>query len=94
MRARAGRQAARRIPHARGPFREWHDQGEFVIESFVDEETGEPTQRRTMVGVELSREGDYVDGQLDGAVYHYNERGLLTKTEHYEMGALIQTQTH
>lgn len=77
-----------------GPFREWHDQGEFVLETHVDEDTGTPIQRRVMVGVELSREGEYVQGKLDGPVYHYDTSGLLIKTEHFDMGTLVQTETH
>jgi antitoxin component YwqK of YwqJK toxin-antitoxin module len=77
-----------------GPFREWHDQGGFVLETFTDADTGEPLQRRVMQGVQVSREGEYVAGQLDGPVYHYSSTGQLTHTEHYNMGSLEQTETH
>ena len=77
-----------------GPFREWHDQGGFVLETFTDADTGEQLQRRVMQGVQVSREGEYVVGQLDGPVYHYSSTGQLTHTEHYNMGILERTETH
>ena len=77
-----------------GPFREWHDQGGFVLETFTDADTGEEMQRRVMKGIQVSREGEYVEGLLDGPVYHYNTTGRLTHTEHYNMGALERTETH
>ena len=36
-----------------GPFREWHDQGGFVLETFTDADTGEQLQRRVMQGVQV-----------------------------------------
>ena len=77
-----------------GPFREWHDQGGFVLETFTDADTGEQLQRRVMQGVQVSREGEYVAGQLDGPVYHYSSTGQLTHTEHYNMGVLERTEAH
>ena len=77
-----------------GPFREWHDQGGFVLESFTDPDTGDALQRRVMKGVQVSREGEYVEGELDGAVYHYSPSGRLTHTEHFNMGALERTEHH
>ena len=76
-----------------GPFREWHDQGGFVLETFTDADTGEPLQRRVMQGVQVSREGEYVAGQIDGPVYHYSTTGQLTRIEHYNMGVLERTET-
>ena len=75
-----------------GPFREWHDVGEFVIESVLDAETGESHQHRVMKGTALSREGEYVEGVLDGPVYHYDIQERLTKVEHYDMGHLVKTE--
>ena len=75
-----------------GPFREWHDQGGFVLETFTDAESGEPLQRRVMQGVQVSREGEYVAGQIDGPVYHYSTTGQLTRIEHYNMGVLERTE--
>jgi antitoxin component YwqK of YwqJK toxin-antitoxin module len=75
-----------------GPFREWHDVGEFVIESVRDPETGESYQHRVMKGTALSREGEYVQGLLDGPVYHYDLDETLIKVEHYDMGKLVNTE--
>ena len=74
-----------------GPFREWHDQGGFVLEDFKDPQLGETLQRRVMRGVQISKEGEYVQGELDGPVYHYDPAGRLLKTEHYNMGTLQRT---
>jgi antitoxin component YwqK of YwqJK toxin-antitoxin module len=77
-----------------GPFQEWHDQGGFVLETFTDPDTGEQLQRRVMKGVQLKREGEYVQGKLDGEVYHYNEQGRLVLTEHFNMDVLERTEEH
>ena len=47
-----------------------------------------------MSGTQVSREGEYVDGVLDGPVYHYDKAGRLTHTEHYTLGHLERTETH
>ena len=45
-----------------------------------------------MVGTALRREGEYVNGKLDGPVYHYDTQGLLVKTEHFDNGTLVRTE--
>ena len=77
-----------------GPFTEWHNQGGFVIEEQVDPDMGGTVQRKVMKGLQISREGEYVQDQLDGAVYHYDTSGRLTRTEHYNMGVLVKTDVH
>jgi len=74
-----------------GPFREWHDQGGYVIEEQIDPEMGGTVRRQVMKGLQISREGEYVNGKLDGAVYHYDTSGRLVRTEHYDMGSLVKT---
>ena len=74
-----------------GPFREWHDQGGYVIEEQIDPEMGGNVRRQVMKGLQISREGEYVQGKLDGAVYHYDTSGRLVRTEHYDMGSLVKT---
>ena len=74
-----------------GPFREWHDQGEYVIEEHIDPEMGGTVRRQVMKGRQVSREGEYVQGKLDGAVYHYDTSGRLIRTEHFDMGTLVKT---
>ena len=68
--------------------------GEFDGLAFVDPQLGEEMQRRVMKGVQISREGEYVLGKLDGAVYHYNQKGRLTQTEHFNLGILEHTDIH
>ena len=74
-----------------GPFREWHDQGGYVIEEQIDPDLGGTVRRQVMKGLQISREGEYVKGKLDGAVYHYDTSGRLVRTEHYDMGSLVKT---
>ena len=74
-----------------GPFREWHDQGGYVIEEHIDAEMGGTVRRQVMRGLQISREGEYINGKLDGAVYHYDTSGRLVRTEHYDMGSLVKT---
>ena len=62
-----------------------------MLEDFKDPQLGETLQRRVMRGVQLSKEGEYVNGQLDGPVYHYDTAGRLLKTEHFNMGTLERT---
>ena len=74
-----------------GPFREWHDQGGYVIEEQIDSEMGGTVRRQVMKGLQISREGEYINGKLDGAVYHYDTSGRLVRTEYYDMGSLVKT---
>ena len=74
-----------------GPFRIWYDLGGYVIEDFTDTETGEILQRQVLVGTQVSSEGEYVEGKLNGPRYYYNEKGKITKTEHYRAGELLNT---
>jgi uncharacterized protein len=73
-----------------GPFRIWYDLGEYVIEDFTDTETGEILKRQVLLGTQVSSEGEYVEGKLDGPVYFYNQKGKLTKTEQYRAGVLLK----
>ena len=73
-----------------GPYRIFYDQGEYIIEAFIDPETGEQLQRRVLHGTQVSEEGNYVEGKLHGPVYHYNEKGALIKTVNYNMGEIIE----
>ena len=74
-----------------GPFRIWYDLGGYVIEDFTDTETGEILQRQVLVGTQVSSEGEYVEGKLNGPRYLYSEDGKITKTEHYRAGELLKT---
>ncbi|MFB1020734.1 MAG: hypothetical protein QMC37_10925, partial [Flavobacteriales bacterium] len=58
---------------------------------FTDTETGEILQRQVLVGTQVSSEGEYVEGKLNGPRYYYNEKGKITKTEHYRAGELLNT---
>ena len=73
-----------------GPYRIFYDQGEYIIEAFIDSETGEQLQRRVLHGTQVSEEGNYVEGKLHGPVYHYSEKGALIKTVNYNMGEIVE----
>ena len=71
-----------------GPYRVWHDCGEYIIEPFTDEETGEQLQRRVLKGTQVKEEGEYAMGKLDGPRYFYDIKGKLVKKEIYENGVI------
>ncbi len=75
-----------------GPFREWHDAGEWVIEEELDPDSGETLRKRVLVGEAIRREGEYVDGKLEGAVYYYDLNGRLQKSERYENGKRVSAE--
>lgn len=75
-----------------GPFKEWHDVGEWIIVEELDEETGEVVRKRTLTGEAIRREGEYKDGKLDGDVYHYNLNGRLHLVESYANGTLQSSE--
>ena len=75
-----------------GPFREWHDVGEWALEEDVDPISGEQLFRRVLDGEMIRREGEYVNGVLDGEVYHYDKNSRLHLVEIYENGKLITTE--
>ena len=74
-----------------GPFRLWYDLGEYVIEDFTDSETDELLQRQVLKGTQVSSEGDYFEGKLDGPVFYYTKNGGLDKTVNYKKGELLST---
>ena len=73
-----------------GPFRVWYNQGEYVLEDFTDSETNEVLQRQVLKGTQVSSEGDYFEGKLDGPVFFYSKAGELEKTLNYREGELIR----
>ena len=75
-----------------GPFREWHDVGEWTLEADVDPISGEQLSRRVLVGEMIRREGEYINGVLDGEVYHYDKNSRLHLVEIYENGKLIASE--
>lgn len=69
-----------------GMFREWHDAGAPTIKERLDELTGATYYEEVMEGLKLKQEGEYVNGQLDGALYFYDLNGRIIKEENYENG--------
>lgn len=73
-----------------GPYRIWYDLGEYVIEPFIDEETGAQLQRQVLIGTQIKEEGEYVNGKLDGPCYKYREDGKILSKENYDNGELVE----
>jgi antitoxin component YwqK of YwqJK toxin-antitoxin module len=74
-----------------GMFQEWHDVGEYVIVEETDPETGEILRRQILEGAELRREGEYIEGKLEGEITYYHISGRVSHIELYENGKLIST---
>lgn len=75
-----------------GPFREWYDAGEWSLEEDTDPVSGEKFFRRVLAGELVRREGEYVNGMLEGEVYHYDKSHRLQLIEIYEQGKLISSE--
>lgn len=73
-----------------GEFKEWHDNGEWVVVEQQDPRTGEAESRREVQGQFLAREGSYFQGELHGVVLTYNLEGRLVKQEVYDHGNLVE----
>ncbi|NNC83206.1 MAG: hypothetical protein HKN79_06485 [Flavobacteriales bacterium] len=71
-----------------GPFKEYHDTFSYEYEEVVDPRSGETYTRQNLIGNEVKREGTFKDDKLHGTVKHYNEKGILIKTENYIDGIL------
>lgn len=76
-----------------GPFIEWYDLGKFemVPADKTDAELG-ITHREKLVGQVIQREGDYIDGKLEGEIKSYDTTGKLIKIEVYQDGKLVETK--
>jgi len=72
-----------------GMFREWHDVGGPVIKERRDELTGESYYEEVMEGLQLKKEGEYVEGKVDGTLYFYDLNGRVIKEEQYSEGKLV-----
>lgn len=76
-----------------GPFTEWHEVGEFVKVPLEEPLPGGGLQfREKLEGAQISREGDYMNGNLEGEITYYSEDGRILKVETYENGELISTE--
>ncbi len=75
-----------------GPFREWHDAGEWALEEAMDPVSGDKFFRRVLDGELIRREGEYSNGLLDGEVFHYDNNNRLHLIETYENGKLIASE--
>lgn len=76
-----------------GPFSEYYDQGEWVKVPMDEPQPGGGIQyKEKLSGTQVKREGDYLDGKLEGPVTYYNEDGRIIKTEYYVEGELESTE--
>lgn len=75
-----------------GPFTEWYDQGEWTKVPLDKPQPGGGIQfKQKLEGTQISREGDYMDGELEGEITYYNEEGRIMRIEVYEGGELISS---
>jgi antitoxin component YwqK of YwqJK toxin-antitoxin module len=73
-----------------GPFTEWYGNGTWVNKPMTPTPEGvfAGDVQRELKGQTKKREGNYVNGQLHGAVKHYDEKGKLVRTEEYAAGVM------
>lgn len=76
-----------------GPFQEFFDQGEWTQEPLDAAQPGGGIQfKEKLVGTQILREGDYLNGKLDGPVTYYDERGRVIREENYVDGELESSE--
>lgn len=71
-----------------GVFREYYNKGEWITKEEVDN-FGNAYPIQKLEGIQIRREGNYKDGELNGELKYYTESGKLEKTETYNMGKLL-----
>jgi antitoxin component YwqK of YwqJK toxin-antitoxin module len=71
-----------------GPFKEYHDNGQWMIKPMpADPVSGTPQDmQRVLHGQTVKQEGRYVNDLLEGEVKEYDERGKLVKVRRYVAG--------
>ena len=74
-----------------GPFKTYFNKGEWVREPVENDGRGGLQYKETLKGQQVQREGDYVNGLLEGEVTYYSEKGLVTHVETYSEGELVST---
>jgi antitoxin component YwqK of YwqJK toxin-antitoxin module len=76
-----------------GPFKEWHDVGEWVREPLSDSNPRVEAQFvEKLKGTALLCEGDYVKDHLEGEITYYNDKGRIIKIEYYSGGELESSE--
>lgn len=76
-----------------GPFQEMYDQGEWIQEPLETPQPGGGIQfKEKLVNDQVFREGDYLEGNLEGPVTYYDERGRIIRIENYVDGVLESTE--
>lgn len=72
-----------------GPFKEYYDSGEWVIEDRPEGPKGEPADKvRVLKGQQVMRSGNYKNDELHGEVKYFFDNGRLEKVEMYSEGTL------
>lgn len=76
-----------------GPFVEWYDKGEYVLEDADDPALKkENYQKLVLKGTQEKVKGDYFNDQLEGEVIYFQENGSILKIETWSEGKLISTR--
>lgn len=73
-----------------GAFKEWHDNGHWIVVDQIDPSTGETESRLEIQGQSVAREGTYFEGELHGTVITYSPEGRLLTRESYDHGNLVE----
>ena len=75
-----------------GPFQEWHEVGEWVRRPKEgNDPKGDYHMVEELAKTQLSYEGYYKDGMLDGEIIYYDINGKIIKIETYTNGELVST---
>ncbi|WP_306639784.1 toxin-antitoxin system YwqK family antitoxin [Sanyastnella coralliicola] len=76
-----------------GPFQEWYDMGEWIQKPMDTPLPGGGIQfKESLVGTQIKREGDYLEGKLEGPITYYDEKGRITRVENWVDGELESTE--
>jgi len=74
---------------ADGPWREWHDNGQLMMEVNYNNGRQDGLSRRWHEDGKLSMEIHYKDGKMDGISRGWSPDGQLLREEHHKDGELI-----
>lgn len=74
-----------------GPFKEYYDEGKWIKVLKKSEDGVSPDEYvEELEGLKLKREGNYLNGKLEGKVITYSANGKIEKTEIYKDGKVVK----
>lgn len=76
-----------------GPFTEWFDLGQFVqVPGTKEDQLAGIAYREKLEGTQISKQGDYMNGLLEGEVTYFSEKGSVLRVEVYAQGVLVSSR--